>query len=286
MEALWSPEPIIYIQRFFGKSWDWFFQTITQLGEVTGIAIVFALLFWLLGRHQAWCLVGAVVVITAVNMLIWSAVDIPRPDHPEIKVYREVSLSSFPSGHTGTATILWGMLTKLGHVQLVISVIVIILVMLSRLYLGAHYIGDVIGGLIIGLILLQIYPRIWGVVWQWFNGRTFKIFLVLGLSIPIVVFPFADSFPEGWEVFGAATGAAIGVPLELWYVQYSPAKISTQKQIFKLVMGLGVLAVIIFTSHFLIENEALHDTISFSLGAFWILFLAPMLFKRAGFSRN
>lgn len=285
-ELFWSIEPIIFIQRFRSETWNWFFQTITQLGAVEGVAIVFALAFWISGRCLAWCLVGSVVLITAVNLLIWSIIDVPRPNHPEIKVYKELNLSSFPSGHTGTATIFWGMLTALGHVPLVITVLVVLLVMLSRLYLGVHYLGDVIGGLIIGLILLKIYPRLWDIVWRHFNGRTFKFFLVLSLSVPIAVFPFADSFTEGWEVFGAAVGAAIAIPLELWYVHYSPANISKYKQAFKLIIGLSVLIMIIFSSRFISNDESVRDAIGFGLGAFWILFLAPMLFKYMGLSRS
>ncbi|MFQ4145525.1 phosphatase PAP2 family protein [Chlorogloeopsis sp. ULAP02] len=278
IDKLWSPEPIVYIQRFFGDSWDLFFQIVTELGEVAGVAVVFALVFWISGRRSAWCLVGAVVLVTAVNMILWSIFDIPRPNHPEINVYRELDTSSFPSGHTGTATIFWTTLTTLSPIPLAVTVCVILLVMLSRLYLGVHYIGDVIGGLIIGLILFKIYLRLWPIVLSWFGGRTFKLFLVLSLSTPIAVFPFADSFPEGWEVFGAAVGAGIAVPLELWYVRYSPAKISQRKQLLKVFIGLGVLGMIFFTSSLMSEDESVRDVIRFSLGAFWILFLAPALF--------
>ncbi|BAZ09074.1 putative membrane-associated phospholipid phosphatase [Calothrix sp. NIES-4071] len=284
LDIYWGVEPIIFIQRFFGESWSWFFKTVTELGDVEGVALVFAMVFWIYGRRLAWCLIGAVVFVISVNLLIGSIIDVPRPNHPEIKVYRELNLSSFPSGHTGTATIFWGMLTTLTHVPLVITVLVVVLVMLSRLYLGVHYLGDVIGGLIIGLILLKIYPMLWDIVLRWFNGRTFKLFLILSLLVPISFFPFADSFPKGWEVFGASVGAAIGIPLELWYVHYSPTNISKQKQIFKVIIGLSVLIIIVFNSHFLSNYESVGDAIGFALGSFWILFLAPMLFKHLGFS--
>ncbi|MDM9383869.1 phosphatase PAP2 family protein [Chlorogloeopsis sp. ULAP01] len=280
IDKLWSPEPIIYIQKFFGDSWDLFFQIVTELGAVAGVAVVFALVFWISGRRLAWCLVGAVVLVTAINMIIWSIFDVPRPNHPEINVYRELDTSSFPSGHTGTATIFWTTLTTLSRIPLAVTVCVIFLVMMSRLYLGVHYVGDVIGGLIIGLILFKIYLKLWPIVLQWFRGRTFKLFSVLSLSTPIAVFPFADSFPEGWEVFGAAVGAGIAVPLELWYVRYSPAKVSVRKILLKVVIGLGVLGTIVFASSFINDNESVRDVINFGLGTFWILFLAPALFAR------
>jgi membrane-associated phospholipid phosphatase len=280
LDKLWSPEPIIFIQRFFGDSWNLFFQIVTELGAVAGVAVIFALAFWISGRKLAWCLVGAVILITGINMIIWSIFDVPRPNHPEINVYKELNTSSFPSGHTGTATIFWTTLTTLSSTPLTVTVCVILLVMLSRLYLGVHYVGDVIGGLIIGLILFKIYIKLWPIVLHWFRGRTFKLFLVLSLSTPIAVFPFADSFPEGWEVFGAAVGAGIAIPLELWYVRYSPAKVSQRKQLLKVAIGLGVLGMIVFASSFISDSEAVRDVIGFGLGAFWILCLAPALFAR------
>ncbi|PSB40236.1 phosphoesterase PA-phosphatase [Cyanosarcina cf. burmensis CCALA 770] len=286
MEILWSVEPIIFVQRWFGESWSWFFETMTQLGSGGGIAIAFALAFWLKGRKLAWSLASAVIFVTAINAAIWSLFYVPRPQHPQISVYKQLDVSSFPSGHTGTATMLWGSLTVLSYLPAVITVCIVALVMLSRIYLGVHYLMDLLGGLAVGLISLFIYQRLLPVLVRWFSGRTFHFFLVLSFALPIVAFPAADAFPDGWEVFGAAVGVAIGMPLEYWYVRYHPAQVSLQKQVVKVAIGLGVLAGIVFVARLISSNELPRDPIAYGLAVFWIVFPAPALFARMGLSRT
>jgi membrane-associated phospholipid phosphatase len=286
MQILWNHQSIIYIQRLFGESWNWFFQAVTQLGSGTTVALVFALAFWIKGRRFAYSLLGAVVVLQIINVLIWSIFYVPRPQHPDIFVYKQLNISSFPSGHTGTAIVLWGNLTIFGYMPAAVTVCIVLLVMLSRLYLGVHYLADLLGGIGTGLIMLVVYQRLSPLLVHFFSGRTFKFLLILCLSIPVVVFPFTDAFPEGWEVFGAAVGAAIGVPLEYWYIRYHPINISRRKQTLKIAIGLGVLVALIAVSRLISSSEFPRDPITFALVTLWITFLAPGLFARMGLSIN
>ena len=77
---------------------------------------------------------------------------------------------SFPSGHAVGASILYGIwgyilaqhIQGIGHmIVLCGTVTLVLLISYSRLYVGAHYILDVLGGLIIGgttaLILIDAF---------------------------------------------------------------------------------------------------------------------------------
>jgi undecaprenyl-diphosphatase len=69
--------------------------------------------------------------------------------------------SSFPSGHAMSATVVYGtvayLLARLQKhgwaraITLTLAVIMIVLICLTRLYLGVHYPSDVLGGIIFGL---------------------------------------------------------------------------------------------------------------------------------------
>jgi len=69
--------------------------------------------------------------------------------------------SSFPSGHAMSATVVYGtvayLLARLQKhawsrtITLILAVVMIVLICLTRLYLGVHYPSDVLGGIIIGL---------------------------------------------------------------------------------------------------------------------------------------
>lgn len=106
--------------------------------------------------------------IGSVALLINTAIKITtrrvRPDTPYSRTMRYKTYS-FPSGHTFGATVLYGLVAasayRYADVLVVfpatlLAVVLIISIGLSRIYLGAHYAGDVIGGWLLGAGALAI----------------------------------------------------------------------------------------------------------------------------------
>lgn len=106
---LWGVDPVVWVQNVFGPSWSWFFEAVSFLGSLGAVMVAFSVVFWLSGRWPAYCLLGAVLLVTTTNTLLWTLIEVARPDEPQIisRAHLE-GLSSFPSGHTMTATALWG----------------------------------------------------------------------------------------------------------------------------------------------------------------------------------
>jgi membrane-associated phospholipid phosphatase len=79
----------------------------------------------------------------------------------------------FPSGHSSMAIALWGSISLFFKKIWVwiIAGMMIIFIPLSRMYLGRHFLADVLGGLLIGFLVLMIFYNLV------FRNEKLKIFL-------------------------------------------------------------------------------------------------------------
>jgi undecaprenyl-diphosphatase len=135
---------------------------LTALGGVavlTLTVIVAVIFLWVNGRRRhASVLLGTVLAATFVGQLIKGAYNRPRPDLVAHGDY--FSQSSFPSGHSEIATVVWMTLALIiaslerPRVGKATAFIVCSFISLTagatRVYFGVHWPSDVLGGWIIG----------------------------------------------------------------------------------------------------------------------------------------
>jgi undecaprenyl-diphosphatase len=136
---------------------------VTALGEglvVATITVVAGTLLWLLGQRAYTALLAAAVggagVIYPVLKLVF---DRPRPQLFEWRAHYVLS-SSYPSGHATMAMVLLVVLAyivyrlagrrRTGVAAMLLAGALVLLIGLSRLYLGVHYPSDVIAGYVVG----------------------------------------------------------------------------------------------------------------------------------------
>jgi membrane-associated phospholipid phosphatase len=135
----------------------------TYLGTGTVVIVVVgvtALFLWHTEhKHSARLLLAATVGNILLNGVLKLVYHRARPSVFEWQT-TAVS-SSFPSGHAMSSTVVYGTVAYLllrlqkNHwakmLTLVSAILLILLICLTRLYLGVHYPSDVIGGIIVGL---------------------------------------------------------------------------------------------------------------------------------------
>jgi undecaprenyl-diphosphatase len=136
----------------------------TALGGVawlTAATAVIAIYLWLDGKsHMAAFLVAATASGGVLSLLLKTLFDRPRPEFVPHLTY--VSSSSFPSGHSMLAAVVYVTLGSLLAAVisrlalkiyvLTVAVLLAIVVGVSRIYLGVHYPTDVLAGWLAGLI--------------------------------------------------------------------------------------------------------------------------------------
>ena len=92
-----------------------------------------------------------------------------RPRPPRLRLVIENGYS-FPSGHSMVSFAFYGFLIylinknlknkKIKYPLIILLSLLILLIGISRIYLGVHYVTDVLGGYIIGLIYLIVFIKI------------------------------------------------------------------------------------------------------------------------------
>jgi undecaprenyl-diphosphatase len=145
---------------------DVLMNALTTLGTSTvivpALVVVIAVLLW--RRRPGAALFLGVVCLGALVLNGTMKVFFQRP-RPSLPWATVLSDYSFPSGHTmnavvfylALALIIWSIRgRRAGLAAMVVAVVIALGVGISRIYLGYHYLTDVIGGLLAGIALLLV----------------------------------------------------------------------------------------------------------------------------------
>jgi membrane-associated phospholipid phosphatase len=129
------------------------------------LVILTTVVFWTRGvRLEAVFVAGLSIVSLLLNLLIKVQVGRPRPTGHLVHIIQTAIGYSFPSGHVMAYIAYWGLLFCFGIILfqgkhwwrttlLTTSAAFVVLIGLSRIYLGDHWASDVIGAYLIGGVL-------------------------------------------------------------------------------------------------------------------------------------
>ena len=131
-----------------------------------------------------WCVDSSVGIRVAVILMISGGLNDAlkmafhgtRPYWYSVQVKGLAAETSFgvPSNHTQSATVIWGIIAAYLRKwwAWLVAVLLIIMIGLSRLYLGVHFPHDVLLGLLIGGLLLWLVLRFWDPVVAWAKKKS------------------------------------------------------------------------------------------------------------------
>jgi membrane-associated phospholipid phosphatase len=281
-------DTIYAIQQFASPALDTFFQLVTELGS-SEVYIALLLTLYLAVDARLGQRVGSYVLFGFyLNFHLKGLVGTGRPFLIDPAVARTAdaiptSGPGFPSGHAQLALTFWGYTAWWLKRRWfwVLAVLVIALISFSRLYLGMHFMVDVVGGLAIGALytfVLAFADPVWD------SLRSFPRVLraLAGILVPLVLlllFP-----PPGLEVDLIMGGLAafLSAPLLL---RYTPPTVLWRRLVAALLGLLVVFGVLIASSLLLPEawkRELLVGFFRYLTLGYVGLWLVPFLLQRLG----
>ncbi len=209
-----------------------------------------------------------------------------------IEYHRSNGLSNgFPSGHASIAMALWGSLALLNRSRLMGAgaLALIVLTPLSRMYLGKHFLADVLGGIVLGAavlfacILIVRTGRFHAVLSNATirTDRTLETVIITAylLAVPWLLLEVPDSRPE-W--MGALLGLNLAFLL-LWRRGFPAEGGRLTQRVSRTLLGVVLFVVTNEGLKFLgISQSSILDLTRSGLSAFLLLWGSVTISSRAG----
>lgn len=251
------------LEKIRNPFFDWLFSLITHIGEETVFLVLALVFFWCVSKREGYFILITGLAGTVINQAAKLIFKIPRPwvRDPSFTIVEsaraEATGYSFPSGHTQNVAGTFGAIgrcSKRTPVR-IISVVVIVLVAFSRMYLGVHTPLDVCVSLVVAAVLVfSLYPifsseeRI-----NKFMPYVIGVSVLLSTGLLLYVFlmsregvdphNLASGMKNASTLFGCTMAMIPVYLLDKKYIKFE-TDAAWYAQIIKLILGLaGVLAI-------------------------------------------
>ena len=188
---------------------------VTRLGEETFFMVAALFVFWCVDKRRGYYLLAVGFTGTLINQWLKIVCRVPRPwvRDPHFTIVESARDGaagySFPSGHTQSAAGVFGGVARFTRRWWLrcVCLVLLVLVSVSRMYLGVHTPADVgVSFAVTAVLVLLLYPLIESTLW--FPGRMYVILgVLLGVSGAFVA--FVELFPFPADVDGANLAGAV-----------------------------------------------------------------------------
>ena len=284
----WGIEVIVAIQTIRSPALDAFFQAITFLGNAEFYLLLAPIFIWSV-NYRLGARLGILLLLSSyVNEALKNALMQPRPCEPRPELCIDQAEGyGIPSGHSQNAIVFWGVIAHWISKAWawVAAILLMLLIGLSRIYLGVHFPSDVLAGWAIGVVILGLYIVLGARVEKWLGELSLAVQILLAFALP-VLFLSIQPTDVTVQITGAFAGIAVGVALGVRYLDFDAGG-QFWKRAVRFLLGVAVVAAIFFGLRIIFpgEGESLYAIFRFVRYGFvglWISLGAPWLFLRLG----
>ena len=287
----------------------------TFLGSEEFFFLVLPLIYWSVDAGLGLRIAVILALSNNLQLIFKLLFAAPRPYwvSAQVKAFAAESTFGIPSGHAQNSIGLWGIMASGVHKRRawIVAFTLAFLVGFSRLYLGVHFVHDVLAGWLIGGLLLWVVTGLWDSAVVWLKGRTLGQQVLIGFVVSMVFLAVGVwsaarlagyNFPEEWKdnalragplpdpvsierilttsgsLFGLAAGAA-WIASRGGYQACGPM----EKRALRYGVGLiGILILLFGLGQIFPRDESSISYIlrylRYSLVVFWVIAGAPWLF--------
>ena len=300
-------ELLYFLEKLRTPVGDFFFQLITYFGEDVLFLALALILLWCINKKEAYYILicGFAASLAGQFMKTLFKVDRPWVKDPHFKPVESAVHAandySFPSGHTIIVTSTWGAtaLSFANQLLRIAAPIIILLVGISRMYLGVHTPWDVGVSIVIALILIFV-------LWPLFNefGTRRKLMYPLmgiltamgiGFMLYVTLYPFPADIDGGnlshavenaYKFLGCALGMWVIYEVDDRFIRFDTKTAVWWAQIPKLLLGLalvlGIKAAAKPLLNLLFNGHGIAHTVRYFLTVLAAGCLWPLTFKWFG----
>ncbi len=271
---------IRWMQSIGNDVWDFLFNTFTILGEEVVLIIILGFVYWSYDKKIGEKIGFTVFLSLTLNSLIKLVVKRPRPfmvDNTIENMRPETAEGySFPSGHTQTASTAFFSLYYFIKKKwlLIVAIIVTTLVALSRMYLGVHYLTDVLVGAILGILIAWLVSKYYDKIKN--ITKVYNVLLILSfiaVAVVIIINYFNNATDAGFDaaqfyfdsesvlkMLGTVAGFIIGINYEKAHVNFENHRhiwLNLARFAIGIVLILAVRYGLKFLFGFIVDSESL-----------------------------
>ncbi|WP_320128057.1 phosphatase PAP2 family protein [uncultured Sphaerochaeta sp.] len=285
---------LLFFQNHANPFFDLVANVCSFFGEQTIVIIVMVAILWCYDKKKGFAICSALLSSLISMGILKAIVRAPRPFTvlPSIAGKRLATATgySFPSGHTTTAASFYSALA-MAFKKRTISIfcaILIVLVGISRLYLGVHWPIDIFGGLILGTsISLLCYAEFENLYEN--KDKRYSISLVVGIlafvsSLTMALLLHFESidtvaFTDLMKTLALGGGGYLGFALEVRKVNYS-IEGSVGRKLIRFLVGLaGILLIMALKLAIPTSVYYLGSLVRYTLIGLWATGLYPLIGK-------
>lgn len=316
-------ENMAQINLLFQSLGDWLFipmRFFSFLGDEEFYLFIMPAIFWCFDSRLGFRLGMILMLSNGINGAFKFLFHGPRPFWVNREVIAYVHETSFgvPSGHSQNAVAIWGYLaTKVKKTWIKwLFIFIFIFIGLSRIYLGAHFILDVLVGWAIGGIIVYLFilveKKYSAQISSWTDSKKILVAVIISVFMIILavlmiqvnstwqmdsvyeenvslVFEGMEINPFSVDGVITASAAWLGIVMGVVFISkmipLGKIDVSINKKILRFIFGLiGVMILwaglkVVFPENIPVLSEILRFLRYFLVGI-WISAGAPYLFKR------